>query len=612
MSKSSSTSPRKRGGEISAVFVHAGAGFHSTSNEGLHLRACEDATRAAMAFLHNGGTAADAVEHAIRVMEDRSITNSGYGSNLTLDGVVECDATIVDHYGRSGAVGAVSQVQNPISVARLVLEHSTKPLSLKRVPPNLLVGQGATDFAYEHGIPLVPHDAMVTPSARERWFKWRVDLRKAHFDEELDDSEGTDQDTEQDLDYEALVRLQQRRDHTRAMAAGTLEMTPSPSVKAMSPTSSEIRHPLAVSVADTPQTPGSPGGMSHEPSLGSSPRARSGLRESRHSDQAYFHNQGRDGTTSTLRGSNVDEDISGFDDGTYILQTQERGSIGNEGFSDSDSWKNDSDSTTNTMQLPSASPSPPPFAALHTRLPPSPPEGTTETLSPPLHTPLGHVSDAPPLPPQDSLYPRMASLNITDTTEDIKERADLIMDTVGAIAIDCYGNIAAGSSSGGIGMKHHGRTGPAALVGVGTAIAPIDPNDKRKTCVGVVTSGTGEHMATTMAAGVCADRLYSSVRKMNGGGLEEVSEDHCIRGVIEKDFMAHPSVKNSESSGAIGILAVKKTRDGICMYFAHNTDSFAVASMHSDEKVPKCTMSRSVGNGIVAQGGRPIKYHRKR
>lgn len=62
-----------------------------------------------MAFLRNGGTAVDAVEKAIRVFEDRSITNSGYGSNLTLDGVVECDATIVDHLGRSGAVGAVSR-----------------------------------------------------------------------------------------------------------------------------------------------------------------------------------------------------------------------------------------------------------------------------------------------------------------------------------------------------------------------------------------------------------------------------------------------------------------------------------------------------------------------
>jgi taspase, threonine aspartase, 1 len=63
-----------------------------------------------MAMLKNGGNALDAVEMAIKVFEDREITNAGYGSNLCMDGTVECDALIVDHYGRSGAVGAVSSI----------------------------------------------------------------------------------------------------------------------------------------------------------------------------------------------------------------------------------------------------------------------------------------------------------------------------------------------------------------------------------------------------------------------------------------------------------------------------------------------------------------------
>jgi isoaspartyl peptidase/L-asparaginase-like protein (Ntn-hydrolase superfamily) len=62
-----------------------------------------------MLILKNGGTAVDAVEAAIKTLEDREITNAGYGSNLAMDGVVECDAAIVDHHGRSGAVGAVAR-----------------------------------------------------------------------------------------------------------------------------------------------------------------------------------------------------------------------------------------------------------------------------------------------------------------------------------------------------------------------------------------------------------------------------------------------------------------------------------------------------------------------
>lgn len=62
-----------------------------------------------MNVLKTGGSAVDAVEIAIKCLEDREITNAGFGSNLAMDGVVECDALIVDHNGRSGGAGAVAR-----------------------------------------------------------------------------------------------------------------------------------------------------------------------------------------------------------------------------------------------------------------------------------------------------------------------------------------------------------------------------------------------------------------------------------------------------------------------------------------------------------------------
>lgn len=69
----------------------------------------DSAAKVAMNMLRNGGSAVDAVEVAIMYLEDAEITNAGYGSNTTIEGAVECDATVVDHLGRSGAVGAAAR-----------------------------------------------------------------------------------------------------------------------------------------------------------------------------------------------------------------------------------------------------------------------------------------------------------------------------------------------------------------------------------------------------------------------------------------------------------------------------------------------------------------------
>jgi taspase (threonine aspartase 1) len=192
-----------------------------------------------------------------------------------------------------------------------------------------------------------------------------------------------------------------------------------------------------------------------------------------------------------------------------------------------------------------------------------------------------------------------------------KAEEDMITDTVGAIAIDIYGRIAAGSSSGGIGMKHRGRVGPAALVGIGSAVIPIDPQDPEGLTVAAVTSGTGEHMATTIASQRCAERLYYGTKRGVRCHGEPATEEEAMHSFVEDDFMGHPGVRNSHSGGAIGVMAVKKSLHGYYLHFAHNTDSFALASMHSNEKEPKCVMSR-IGqqNTSVVQGARKIRVDR--
>lgn len=194
--------------------------------------------------------------------------------------------------------------------------------------------------------------------------------------------------------------------------------------------------------------------------------------------------------------------------------------------------------------------------------------------------------------------------------EDIPDESppmDMITDTIGAIAVDAEGNIAAGSSSGGIGMKHRGRLGPAALVGVGTAVVPCDPNDPDGVSVATVTSGTGEHMATTMASQRCAERIYRNTRRgPRGQDVPEEDEDVIMESFIKDDFMGHPGVRDCTPVAAIGLMTVKKTKGSCYLYFAHNTDSFALASMGGSDKEPQCVMSRVGSVSKVTGGARKV------
>ncbi|XP_044310213.1 threonine aspartase 1 isoform X3 [Varanus komodoensis] len=149
---------------VGFVLVHAGAGYHSESKAKEYKHVCKRACRKAIEKLQAGALVTDAVTAALVELEDSPFTNAGMGSNLNLLGDIECDASIMD--GKSlnfGAVGALSGIRNPVSVAnRLLCEGQKGKLSAGRIPPCFLVGEGAFKWAVDHGIPACPPGVMAT------------------------------------------------------------------------------------------------------------------------------------------------------------------------------------------------------------------------------------------------------------------------------------------------------------------------------------------------------------------------------------------------------------------------------------------------------------------
>jgi taspase, threonine aspartase, 1 len=291
-----------------------------------------------------------------------------------------------------------SDVKNPISAARLILDYQDKPLSLQRVPPNFLVGQGATEFAFDHGMPIVTDELLISSTAKSRWLRWQHDVESARVEQEAQSGKQTTGET---------------RSSEVSTQSTSFSATVNPALL-MTPPSSLHENPVS-----------------------------------------------------------KEQEISPID----IIQHE---------------------STLVTA------------------------DGSD------------NIFDSKPVQPANC----ESQLEAPSSADGCIHRSDdSITDTVGAIAVDCYGRIAAGSSSGGIGLKHRGRVGPAALIGIGTAVIPEDTRDPEQTSVAAVTSGTGEHIATTLAANACASRVYYSDRKDETGMTENVTEEEAIKAMVDIDFM---------------------------------------------------------------------------
>ncbi|XP_078313886.1 isoaspartyl peptidase/L-asparaginase-like isoform X2 [Crassostrea virginica] len=143
------------------VVIHGGAWAIPDKLSSASVTGVCAAARAGYEVLIRGGSAVDAVEAAVRVMEDCPAFDAGTGSVLNTKGEVEMDSVIMDGRElRCGSVACVQNIKNPVSLARAVMEKTDH---------TLLVGRGANEFAEEVGIQRVPTDSLVTEDAREEW-----------------------------------------------------------------------------------------------------------------------------------------------------------------------------------------------------------------------------------------------------------------------------------------------------------------------------------------------------------------------------------------------------------------------------------------------------------
>ena len=143
-----------------AIIVHGGAGIVTPERaEGVQV-GCKEAALAGWRILEAGGSALDAVEAAVRSLEDNPMFNAGTGACLTSDGNIELDAGIMDgNTLQIGAIASIELIKNPISLARKVLAS----------PHVLLVGKGAQTFAQEQGIPQCTFEDLLTERQHQIW-----------------------------------------------------------------------------------------------------------------------------------------------------------------------------------------------------------------------------------------------------------------------------------------------------------------------------------------------------------------------------------------------------------------------------------------------------------
>jgi beta-aspartyl-peptidase (threonine type) len=181
------------------LVIHGGAGTilkknMSPEKEAAYTKALNEALMTGYDILRKGGTALDAVEATVKIMEDNPLFNAGKGAVFTNEGRNELDASIMDGSNlKAGSVAGITTVKNPISAARAVMEKSEHVM---------MVGPGAEKFAKQVGLEIVDPAYFRTD---DRWNQL-MRLKKTG-------AEKTELDHDSTARQEAQVKQPGNRDH---------------------------------------------------------------------------------------------------------------------------------------------------------------------------------------------------------------------------------------------------------------------------------------------------------------------------------------------------------------------------------------------------------------
>lgn len=149
-----------------SIAIHGGAGtlvkgMMTPELEAQYRDALKDALDAGYYLLENGGTALDAVEASVKVLEDSPLFNAGKGAVFTAEGTHEMDASIMEgKHLEAGAVSLITGIKNPVSLARDVMENSYHVF---------LAGDGAMKFAKEQNYQLEQPDYFYDALRYKQW-----------------------------------------------------------------------------------------------------------------------------------------------------------------------------------------------------------------------------------------------------------------------------------------------------------------------------------------------------------------------------------------------------------------------------------------------------------